>query len=59
VRRDPGGSLWLTSNGFITDLPNNVGRIKTDGWDFNASYSYRLGGIGNQSASFIGTLLHK
>jgi outer membrane receptor protein involved in Fe transport len=59
VRRDPGGSLWLTSNGFITDLPNNVGRIKTDGWDFNASYSYRLGGIGNLSASFIGTLLHK
>jgi outer membrane receptor protein involved in Fe transport len=59
VHRDPGGSLWLTSGGFITDLPNNVGRIKTDGWDFNASYSYRLGGIGNLSASFIGTLLHK
>ena len=59
VHRDPGGSLWLTSNGFISDLPNNVGRIKTDGWDFNAAYSYRLGGIGNLSGSFIGTLLHK
>jgi len=59
VHRDPGGSLWLTSNGFIRDLPNNVGRIKTTGWDFNASYSYRLGGIGNLSGSFIGTLLQK
>jgi len=59
VHRDPGGSLWLTSGGFITDLPNNVGRIKTNGWDFNASYSYRLGGIGNLSGSFIGTLLEK
>jgi iron complex outermembrane receptor protein len=59
VHRDAGGSLWLTSNGFIRDLPNNVGRIKTNGWDFNASYSYRLGGLGNLSASFIGTLLQK
>ena len=59
VHRDPGGSLWLTSGGFITDTPNNVGRIKTSGWDFNASYSYRLGGIGNLSGSFIGTLLDK
>jgi outer membrane receptor protein involved in Fe transport len=59
VHRDPGGSLWLSSNGFIADLPNNVGRIKTSGWDFNASYSYRLGGIGNLSGSFIGTLLDK
>jgi outer membrane receptor protein involved in Fe transport len=59
IHRDPSGSLWLTSGGFVTDTPNNVGRIKTDGWDFNASYSYRLGGIGNLSASFIGTLLHK
>jgi iron complex outermembrane recepter protein len=59
VRRDAGGSLWLTSGGFIIDTPNNVGRIKTTGWDFNASYSHGLGGIGNLSGSFIGTLLQK
>jgi outer membrane receptor protein involved in Fe transport len=53
--------LWLTSSGFINDLPNNVGRIKTDGVDISASYSQRLGGfvgfLGNMSASFNGTYL--
>jgi outer membrane receptor protein involved in Fe transport len=59
IHRDPSGSLWLTSGGFVNDLPSNSGRIRTDGWDVNASYSYRLGGIGNLSASFLGTYLHK
>ena len=53
----PAGSLWLTSDGFISDLPNNSGAIKTDGIDVNGSYSYPLGGLGNLSASFIGTYL--
>jgi outer membrane receptor protein involved in Fe transport len=59
IHRDVSGSLWLTSNGFITDLPSNSGEIKTDGIDTSASYSYRLGGLGNLSASFIGTYLRK
>jgi iron complex outermembrane receptor protein len=58
IHRDPSGSLWLTSGGFVSDLPNNVGRIKTDGFDFSGSYSYPLGGfLGNLSASFLGTWL--
>jgi outer membrane receptor protein involved in Fe transport len=59
INRDPAGSLWLTSGGFIIDTPSNSGRIKTNGWDISSSYSHRLGGIGNLSASFIGTRLRK
>jgi outer membrane receptor protein involved in Fe transport len=59
IRRDAAGSLWLTSNGFVIDTPNNVGQIKTDGIDVSASYSYRVGSLGNLSGSFIGTYLHR
>ena len=59
IHRNPAGSLWLSPDGFIEDVPTNSGKIKTDGWDFSTSYSYRLGGMGNLSASFIGTYLHK
>ena len=57
IKRDAGNSIWLTPAGYVEDLPNNIGRIRTQGYDFNASYSHRLGGIGNLSASFIGTYL--
>ncbi len=59
VHRDTSGSLWLTPNGFVSDLPNNIGRIKTDGIDVSAAYSYRVGALGNLSASFLGTYLMK
>jgi outer membrane receptor protein involved in Fe transport len=57
VHRNAAQSIWLTSDGFITDTPNNEGRIRTDGFDFNMSYSHRFGGLGGLSASFNGTLL--
>jgi iron complex outermembrane recepter protein len=57
INRDPSGSLWLTPGGFVTDTPNNEGRIKTDGFDFNGSYTRRLGGLGSLSTSFNGTWL--
>jgi outer membrane receptor protein involved in Fe transport len=64
IHRDPGGSLWLVpagspGAGFVENLPGNRSRIKTDGWDVNASYSHRFGGLGNLSASFLGTYLRK
>ncbi|MBA3666286.1 MAG: TonB-dependent receptor [Sphingomonas sp.] len=63
IRRDGGGSLWLVpagpGAGYIVDTPTNVGRIKTNGYDFNSSYSRRLGGLGNLSLSFLGTYLKK
>ena len=59
IHRDITGSLWLSPAGFVQDLPQNVGGVETRGFDGTASYSHRLGGIGNLSASFIGTLLRK
>ena len=55
IHRDPSGSLWLTSNGFVVDLPANVGAVETKGIDGSLSYSYRLGGLGTLSASAVGT----
>jgi outer membrane receptor protein involved in Fe transport len=57
IHRNPAGSLWLSPDGYVVDTPTNVGRIKTDGFDFTAAYSHRLGGIGQLSASFLGTWL--
>jgi outer membrane receptor protein involved in Fe transport len=59
IHRNPAGSLWLSPQGYVIDLPHNVGGIKTNGVDVNASYSYRFGSFGNLSASFIGTYLRK
>jgi outer membrane receptor protein involved in Fe transport len=55
IHRDPSGSLWLTSKGFVIDLPANVGAVETKGIDGSLSYSYRLGGLGTLSASAVGT----
>ena len=55
VHRDASGSLWLTPNGFVNDLPTNVGSVKTDGIDFSAAYAHRIGGLGSLTASFQGT----
>ena len=57
IHRDASGSLWLTPAGYVNDLPNNAGRIKTDGVDVNASYSQPFGRFGTLSASFISTYL--
>jgi iron complex outermembrane receptor protein len=59
INRDPAGSLWLTSQGFVEDLPNNVGGIKTDGIDVNVAHSLRAGGLGRLSTSFVGSYLRK
>jgi iron complex outermembrane receptor protein len=59
VHRDVSGSLWLTPNGYVNDLPSNQGEIKTDGVDATATYSYKFGGLGTLSGNFNGTYLHK
>ena len=59
INRDVSGSLWLTPNGFVTDVPSNVGGIKTDGIDVNAAYSHSLFGMGNLSWSFVGSYLRR
>ena len=59
IHRNPAGLLWLTPDAYVIDIPTNVGGIKTSGFDINASYSHRLGGLGNLSATFVGTLMKK
>jgi outer membrane receptor protein involved in Fe transport len=59
VNRDPAGSIWLSALGFVTDLPNNQGGIKTDGVDANAAYRHNLGGMGSLSASLLGTWVRR
>ena len=60
INRAPGtGSLWLGTQGFVTDLTTNVGGTKTRGIDVNASYARQLGGMGSLNASLVGTYLDK
>jgi outer membrane receptor protein involved in Fe transport len=59
INRDASGSIWLTNDGFVSDLPLNTSEIDTSGIDVNVSYSHRLGGLGNLSGSFIGTWMRE
>jgi iron complex outermembrane receptor protein len=60
IRRDASsGSLYLSPNGFIIDLPQNIGSLQTRGFETNASYSHQFGRFGSLSASLIGTYLKK
>ncbi len=55
VHRNVAGSLWLTPDGYTSNLPGNVGSVETTGLEFSATYNYDLGQYGNLSASFDGT----
>ncbi|TCU61841.1 TonB-dependent receptor-like protein [Novosphingobium sp. PhB57] len=58
VNRDPSGSLWLTSGGYVVDIFHNVGGVKTRGFEFNGNYSTEIGNAGRVSLSFVGTWLN-
>ncbi|WP_294071251.1 TonB-dependent receptor, partial [Sphingomonas sp.] len=49
IHRNAAGSLWLSPDGYVTDISHNVGGDKTDGIDVSAAYSRRFGGLGNFS----------
>ncbi|HZC37415.1 MAG TPA: TonB-dependent receptor, partial [Sphingomicrobium sp.] len=58
VHRAPNGSLWAGSPpGFVQTTNINVGGESTRGFDFNGSYSRRLGGLGTLNVSYVGTYL--
>jgi outer membrane receptor protein involved in Fe transport len=59
IHRNPAGSLWLTSTGYVVDFPQNVGSVETRGIDGNLSYSYRFGHLGTLSVGFNGTWVDK
>lgn len=57
IKRNAAGSLWLSPDGYVTDLDNNVGWVKTAGFEVNTSYSKNLGVWGRLNASLTGTAL--
>ena len=57
IHRDALGSLWLTTNGFVTDTLANVGNLEEKGVDFDLSYAYDFGRFGRLDTSFVGTYL--
>lgn len=60
IHRNPvNGSLWLTPDGYVEDVKQNIGSIKTRGIDVNASYATELGSAGSLSLSLVGTYLDK
>ncbi len=59
IHRNAAGSLWLTSDGYVTDTPVNVGGVTTKGFEFNGNYAHALGGLGRGTISFVATYLDK
>jgi iron complex outermembrane recepter protein len=62
VHRDAAGSIWLSSQGFVTDTTLNTGALKTKGIDFNANYRVDMEALGLEnwgglSFNFVGTWL--
>lgn len=58
IQRNPvSGSLWLTNDGFIRNLQQNIGGVRTKGIDVGASYSQEIGSAGTLGFNFQGTYL--
>ncbi|MDY0067506.1 MAG: TonB-dependent receptor [Steroidobacteraceae bacterium] len=57
VNRDSLGSLWLTSDGYVYDVLENIGEIRTKGFDFDVGYDLDIGSAGRLGLSLKGTLL--
>ena len=59
IRRNAAGSLWLTPDGYVVDVPVNVGSVRTKGIEVNANYAHDVGSLGSLSLNFVGTALDK
>jgi outer membrane receptor protein involved in Fe transport len=59
IHRDVAGSLWLTPNGYVNNIPNNLGSVHTRGIEVSASYAYDFDSAGTLSANFSGNYLDK
>jgi outer membrane receptor protein involved in Fe transport len=65
IHRAPGnGSLWLGTNGYITDTNLNTGVLRTKGLDIQANYRLNLADLGLEDMgrvdfNFTGTKLDK
>jgi outer membrane receptor protein involved in Fe transport len=59
VNRDPTGSLWRSPDGYVVDLPLNIGGLKTRGVDVNVGYGHDIGSLGSLNLTLVGTWLDK
>jgi outer membrane receptor protein involved in Fe transport len=59
ITRGPGGSLWTSTSGFVTDTLLNVGDLEEDGVDLDMSYSYDMGAGGKLVSNIVGTYIDK
>jgi iron complex outermembrane receptor protein len=55
ITRAGSGSLWESSSGFVTDIDENQGAIRTEGIDVKTSYRLPLPGLGSMLFSIEGT----
>jgi iron complex outermembrane receptor protein len=57
IHRNPAGSLWLSSEGYVKDLNSNIGWVKTSGIEVKLDYAKSLDNWGKLSFSLTGTAL--
>ena len=55
VHRDPSGSIWFSSLGYVDDPLANLGFEKESGVDVSLNYSQALGALGTLRLNLIGT----
>jgi len=58
VHRGPGGTLWRSPAGYVSDLSVNFGSLSTKGLDIKGSYRVALATLGSLSFSLEGTKLN-
>jgi iron complex outermembrane recepter protein len=57
IHRGPGGTLWATTSGFITDTLVNAGLLQEKGVDVDLSYNYHFDRWGGLQTELIGTYM--
>jgi iron complex outermembrane recepter protein len=57
IQRDPNGSLWKSTSGFINDVRVNFGSVSTSGIDIKGDYRLPLQSFGSLTFSLEGTKL--
>jgi outer membrane receptor protein involved in Fe transport len=55
VHRDSSGSLWRSQLGYVNDLTQNLGQLKTQGIDFQGTYRVSLTGLGSLLFQLVAT----
>ena len=55
IHRNANGSLWLTTDGFVTTLSQNTGLLENKGVDINLHYTWNLDSFGKLVFNLQGT----